>query len=205
METTRPWTNAPPFPLLLGSLLVVGLTLAAADTSFGGGMFCVKRSGMIAWRTACQRREVALNPQQAGLTGPAGPQGPAGPAGVPDIFSASQSEPAVVGPGDPTVVLRLFVDVDGIYAAWAKAVVANPSASTTARITCRLLALPPAVADESAMDVLPNGEATAVALAARIDVQAFADVKGFISLACNSTEPGTNVTNGQIIAIRTVE
>jgi len=60
--------------------LIVGVAAALLGTP-AEGAFCVKKSGIVAFRTTCKRKETLLDPAQ--FVGPAGPPGAPGAAGAP--------------------------------------------------------------------------------------------------------------------------
>ncbi|HXJ36069.1 MAG TPA: hypothetical protein VMS22_18715 [Candidatus Eisenbacteria bacterium] len=65
--------------LLVATVALAGVALRDAR----GDVLCVKRSGQVVERTACRKRERAIDETAVGLVGPAGADGIAGPTGSP--------------------------------------------------------------------------------------------------------------------------
>lgn len=63
------------------SILALALTVALAAPTWAA-VLCQKRSGVIAVREACKKKETPLDLAQFGAVGPTGAEGPGGPAGL---------------------------------------------------------------------------------------------------------------------------
>ncbi len=69
--------------------LVVVASVALAVTAARADVLCKRRNGAVVVRTACKKKETALDLAQFGVVGPTGatgPQGASGPAGPPGGF-----------------------------------------------------------------------------------------------------------------------